>query len=399
MSPPTQHRAAAECQRFYLMAACSQFLLDSTIWLFYLTQHLSLSIAEAVAVHAGSTAIAGLLDLPTGSWADRFGRKRIILAGFAARAVSMLILSLSPSMPGILAAAVLSGFGWAQLSGAVEAFLHDNLKSLGHQALFKRAIANVVIASYLSRTVAFSLSGFLYTVRPELPYVLSGIVLAAGALVTTSLPEHPFERSGAAADLAHVRAGLRVFAHAPRLLAFALLTICSGVFAEQIWFSFQPLMAVAQMRPEAVGLSYAAASACSALGAWLTKRLLAANRDALAIALADTLFGLGGVLLSLAAYPSAIAVSQSITCIGFGMSLAATSAVLNAHLPSSHRAVCLSLRSSLELAAVGLGGAASGVVFERFGPKFVSLPMGLAAALLAPLLYVAVRRLKGPRVA
>lgn len=398
MSTPSQHQAAVESRRFYALAACSQFLLDSTVWLFYLTEHLGLSIAEAVAVHAGITAVAGLLDLPTGSWADRFGRRRIIMLGFAARGIAMVILSLSPAMPGILIAAVLAGFGWAQLSGAMEAFLHDNLKSLGQEGLFKRVMSNVVIVSYASRTAAFSLSGFLYAVRPELPYVLSSVSLLLGAIVTWSLPEHPFERSGASADIEHIRGGMRVFASTPRLLFFALLTICTGVVAEQLWFSFQPFMAAAHMAPTAVGLSYAAASLCSALGAWATKRLLTAHRDALALAVADGLFGLGGILISLADHPTAIALSQSITCIGFGMGWAATSAILNAHLLTSHRAVCLSLRSSFELAAVGLGGAASGVVFERFGPKFVSLPMGLAAALLAPLMYVAVRRLKSPHL-
>ena len=396
MSSSSQHQAEFECRRFYVLAACSQFLLDSTIWLFYLTQHLGLSVAEAVAIHASVMTVGGLLDLPTGSWADRFGRRRIIILGFCARAASTAILSLSPSMPGIVVAALLAGFGWAQLSGAVEAFMHDNLKSLGHEGLFKRAISNVVIVIYLSRIAAFSLSGFLFMVRPELPYILSSIALALGALAAWSLPEHPFERSGATADLAHIRGGIAFFVGTPRLLVFVLLTVCAGISAEQIWYSFQPLMANAQMAPTTIGLAYGAASACSALGAWLTKRLLAANRDALAIALSNALFGIGGILLSLATHPSAIALSQSLTCLGFGMGWAATSAVLNAHVPTSHRAVCLSLRSTVELAAVGLGGAVSGVVFERFGPKFVSFPMGLAAALLAPMVYVAVRRLKSP---
>jgi len=398
MTASSQQQASVESRGFYALAACSQFILDSAVWLFYLTQHLGLSVAAAVAIHAGVTTVSGLLDLPTGSWADRFGRRRIIMVGFAARAASMGILSFSPSLPGILLAAVLAGFGWAQLSGAMEAFLHDNLKSLGHEALFKRFMSNVVIVSYTSRTVAFSISGFLYALRPELPYAVSSAVLLLGLIVAWLLPEHPFERSGAVADIEHIRGGMRVFASAPMLLLVALLTICTGVLAEQIWFSFQPFMEAAHMAPSDVGLAYAAASLCSALGAWAAKRLLAAHRDAFALAFAEGLFGLGGIIISLSDHPTAISLSQSITCFGFGMGWAATSAILNAHVPSSHRAVCLSLRSSLELAATGLCGAASGVIFERFGPKFVALPAGVGVILLAPLIYMSVQRLRASQV-
>lgn len=394
MDASSHHQAAVESRRFYALAACSQFVLDSAVWLFYLTQHLGLSVALAVAIHAGVTTVAGLLDLPTGSGADRFGRRRIMMLGFAARAASMGVLSLSPSLPGVLIAAALAGFGWAQLSGAMEAFLHDNLKALGHEALFKRAMSKVVIVSYASRTVAFSISGFLYALRPELPYVVSCIVLLLGLLVTWRLPEHPFARSGAAADIEHIRGGIRVFAHTPRLLVVALLTLCTGVLAEQIWFSFQPFMEAARMAPSDVGLAYAAASLCSALGALAAKGLLTVHRDALALAFAEGLFGCGGILISFSVHPIAISLSQCVACFGFGMGWAATSAILNAHVPTAHRAVCLSLRSSLELLGTGVCGAASGAIFERFGPKFVSFPAGVAVMLLAPLVYVSVRRLK-----
>ena len=170
--------------------------------------------------------------------------------------------------------------------------------------------------------------------------------------------------------------------------------ICSGVLSEQLWFSFQPLMSAAHMEPSAVGLAYASASLCSAMGACIARRLLAAHREALAIAGADVLIGIGGILLSVAGHPAAIASCLWLTCCGFGMGWAAKSASINAHVPTSHRAVCLSPRSSCEFAVVGLFGVGSGLVFQHLGPQFVAMPAGLAACLLAPLLYGSLQRLK-----
>lgn len=384
-----------EVFRFYGMFAASQFLVDSSIWSFFFTQSHNLSLATAVAVHATTTIGAGVFDLPTGSWADRFGRRRIVLLGFVSRAIAALLMIVAPSLPMLFFAALLAGFGWAQLSGAAEALLHDNLKALGAESSFKHHMANVVITSYMSRTAAFSLSGFLFGVVAWAPYAALTLALIVGALLASSIPERPYERAESSADIEHIRTGVKVYWSDAALLQFALVSLAIGIVSEQLWFSLQPLLSHAHVSPKFVGLFYSVASLGSALGAYAAKKLLTRHLEELALAGSVVLFGFGGLLFCVATDQTACMMAQVVTCIGFGASWTASSTILNAHLPSSHRAVCLSLLSASGTTLQGLLGSGMGFAFERLGPAVIPGAVALCAAFLTPAAFRAVRRLKG----
>lgn len=394
MNTPTARMNSREILRFYGMFAASQFLVDSSIWSFFLTQSHSLSLATAVAVHATTTATSGLFDLPTGSWADRFGRRRIVLLGFLARAVAAILMIVAPSLPTLVVAAALSGFGWAQLSGAAEALLHDNLKAAGAEQSFKQHMGNVVITSYVSRTVAFAISGFLFEAAMWAPYVALALALLVGILLTLSIREYPYDRAESTADLEHIRTGMRIYRSSYALFSFAIVILAIGVVSEQLWFSFQPLLSHAHISPTAIGLVYAAASLGSALGAYSAKKLLVRHLEELALSGAVVLFGCGGLLFCLATDQMTCVLAQIVTCIGFGASWTAGSTILNAHVPSSHRAVCLSLLSASGTTLQGLLGSGIGLVFDRLGPSVIPGAVALSAACLTPTAFRAVRRLK-----
>jgi MFS family permease len=385
---------SCEVRRFYGMFAASQFMVDSSIWSFFFTQTHNISLATAVAIHATTTIAAGAFDLPTGSWADRFGRRRIVLLGFVSRAIAAIMMVVAPSLPMFFLAAVLAGFGWAQLSGAAEALLHDNLKALGAESTFKHHMANVVITSYMSRTAAFGLSGLLFAAAPWAPYVVSALALCVGALFTSSIHEMPYERTNSTADLQHIATGITVYWSDSALRQFALVSLTIGIISEQLWFSLQPLLTHAQISPVSVGIIYAAGSVGSAFGAYAVKRLLSRHREDLALAGAVVLFGSGGLLFCFATEETLCLLAQFVTCIGFGASWTAKSSVLNAHIPSSHRAVCLSLLSAAGTTLQGMLGSGMGLAFDRFGPVAIPGAVALCAALITPATLRSVRRLK-----
>jgi MFS family permease len=292
-----------EIKRFYTLFAISQFLIDSSIWSFYLTEYCRFSLTEAVAFHAGTTAVSGILDLPTGSWADRFGRKRVVLLGFIARAIAATLMIVASSTPVLILAAIANGFGWAQLSGAMEAFLHDNLRARGEEASFRRYMSNSVMINYCSRTAAFVLSGVLFTLHPTLPYATLAIALIIGAYCTASIKELPFEKTNATADWEHIIQGARVFLDDNHLLKISALMLAGMVLAEQIWFSIQPLLLAAHMRPFDVGLSYALGALGSVLGARIGKELLTRHRDEVAFSLSLVFCACGAVVFAVVEKP------------------------------------------------------------------------------------------------
>jgi MFS family permease len=301
---------------------------------------------------------------------------------------------ITPNTTGLILAALLAGFGWAQMSGAAEAFFHDNLKFLGHERHFKRYMANVVITNYVSRAIAFAISGILFSIHPTIPYGILFIVTALGAALTLAMPEHPYTRSESATDLEHIKHALRVFWHTPHLFGVALLIFFAEVTAEQLWFSFQPLLSLAGAGPLYSGFTYAIASGGSVLGAYFAKWLLKKHREDLVLALALSCFGSGALLFAFTTTPLEVTVAQIISCVGFGALWSGSSGTLNAHLPSSHRAVCLSILSACGTAAVGIMGCFVGYIFETFNRALLPMTVAFVCACLAPCLYLSVARLR-----
>ena len=95
-----------------------------------------------------------------------------------------------------------------------------------------------------------------------------------GAYCTASIEELPFEKTTATADREHIMQGARVFLDSEHLLHVSVLMLAGLVLAEQLWFSIQPLLLAAHMRPFEVGLSYALGAVGSVLGARVGKELL-----------------------------------------------------------------------------------------------------------------------------
>ena len=381
-----------EIRRFYTLFAISQFLIDSSIWSFYLTEYCRFSLTEAVAFHAGTTAVSGILDLPTGSWADRFGRKRVVLLGFIARAIAATLMIVASSTPVLILAAIANGFGWAQLSGAMEAFLHDNLKARGEDASFRRYMSNSVMINYCSRTAAFVLSGVLFTLHPTLPYATLAIALIIGAYCTASIKELPFEKTNATADREHIIQGARVFLDDNHLLKISALMLAGMVLAEQIWFSIQPLLLAAHMRPFDVGLSYALGALGSVLGARIGKELLTRHRDEVAFSLSLVFCACGAVVFAVVEKPSLLVIAQLITCVGFGLIAASRGSILNSHLPSAHRAVCLSIFSTSEAILIGLFGVSLGYLYENLNRAIPPTAVALLCLILVYPTFRALRR-------
>jgi MFS family permease len=101
----------------------------------YLSVHLSSDLGQATVIVG---AVLGLrtvsqqgLFFVGGAVADRIGTKPTVLTGCTVRVAGLLLLGLSPSLVGVFAGAVLTGFAGALFSPAVEAALARSAASSG----------------------------------------------------------------------------------------------------------------------------------------------------------------------------------------------------------------------------------------------------------------------------
>jgi MFS family permease len=100
-----------------------------------------LSIGAIGAVFAVHSAVAIVLEVPSGALADALGRRRIMLAGAALTALSLFAFALAQGVAAFMLSVGLLAVGRALISGSLEAWYVDSLRLLDPVAPLARGLS------------------------------------------------------------------------------------------------------------------------------------------------------------------------------------------------------------------------------------------------------------------
>ena len=123
-----------------------------------------LSLGAIGAVFAVHSAVAIALEVPSGALADMVGRRRVLLAGAALTAVSLLIFAVAGSVGTFMLSVGLLAAGRALISGSLEAWYVDSLRSLDPAAPLSRGLSRGTAAEGLAMALGALVSGGLVTI-------------------------------------------------------------------------------------------------------------------------------------------------------------------------------------------------------------------------------------------
>lgn len=141
-----------------------------------------------------------LFEVPTGVVADVFGRRRSILIGTALIGVSFILWGLVPALWAILLAQVGWGLGYTFRSGAVQAWLADEVGEVEANRLFLRGSQTALAGAFAGTLAAIALG----SISLGLPLIVGGAGhLVVVILLLIAMPEHGFSR------VSHVEGGAR----------------------------------------------------------------------------------------------------------------------------------------------------------------------------------------------
>jgi MFS family permease len=383
-APPAPARFASNVPKLYVIHYCFWLHTISAVLIPFFRDWGGVPLERILLLNAWFMTWNFLLEVPTGTVADRFGRKVSLGLGCAAGAVAPLIYTVAPRIEMFLLGEVVFALAFTLNSGAHEALLYD---SLDDRAAAPRAfarleswkLAGIVTGALVGSLLATSL-GLRATVAAQ------AIPVTLGALVVATLREPPRQGPLGAprpSYLETLRDGVRHFADDAALRPLAFDAVAIGALSFLVIWLYQPLLEAAGVGLAAFGSVHVALTLGQIVVLGNLGRLgaLFGTRRGLlrgfAVIAGTSFLGLG-----LVREPAAAVVVLIVLAVSFGQArMPVLTSAMNLHIPSAHRATVLSVVSGLrKLAVVLANGAASFGVRYSVHATLLALGAGILAA-------------------
>ncbi|MDA0788794.1 MAG: MFS transporter [Proteobacteria bacterium] len=169
-------RLTANIWKLQVIQASRWFLLIMPVLvLFY--QENGLTLTEVFLVQAVFSISVILLEVPSGYFADRLGRRRSILFGMTFAAFGFISYSFADSMAEFMLAEVIIAIGAAFVSGSDSALLYDTLLQTGRQNDYQREAGRLASVGNFSEGIAGLLGGVLALISLRTPLYFHAMLL------------------------------------------------------------------------------------------------------------------------------------------------------------------------------------------------------------------------------
>jgi MFS family permease len=161
----------------------SQFLLAGfytwPFWFGFATERITVS---QFGIYLAVGYVIGLLaEIPTGAFADNFGRKRSAVIGALCGMSVPLVVYLGGNFTAYIIAAVVGGLGSAFISGSLESHLYE-LPGMD-KVLYRKIIIQETFFWQAGLIASTALGGIMYSFNHLLPFMIQSLSFLCGAIV------------------------------------------------------------------------------------------------------------------------------------------------------------------------------------------------------------------------
>lgn len=243
--------------------------LGEGVWVIYLTDDRGLTLGEVFLFQAVYSGFMVLSEVPTGMFADHYGRRATMIAGSAIGVFAFLAFGLAPGILVLLVSYAMFALSDALFSGADSAMLFDSLKASKRDDEFARwqGRLNALTAGAIG---VFTLAGSFMTRWTPLawPMVLSGLLTLPSIILAWRMQEPPRE-GDRVPFLETGRASVALVARSPALWASTLLMAVTTIAIMTMAQAMQPIVVGYGMPVWAVGVFVAVQMIVAAAGSWV----------------------------------------------------------------------------------------------------------------------------------
>jgi len=147
-----------------------------------------LSTAQISALFGWWIIVALISELPTGTLADKFSRRTVIIFSDIFQALAFFIWLIAPNFLGYALGFLFWGIGFAFSSGALQAYVFDEMKALHETKLFTKVYSRSQSMSFAGMVCAYIVASIMGQ-RYEVALVLSIVISLASAYVASTFPK------------------------------------------------------------------------------------------------------------------------------------------------------------------------------------------------------------------
>jgi MFS family permease len=388
--PPSNgaFRVNRNLRLLYALGIVREFTPILAIWVVYLTDFRNLSLTQVGVMEGLFWAVKLALELPSGAFADRFGRRATFATGLSLEFFGTLIFAFAGDFTLLAVSYVIWSAGLAFRSGNDEAFLYDTLTAGGEEEHYSDRLGVYFALEMVSLLAGGLVGGVLAEVANLQVAVLAALVpLALAAPVVALMQEPPRRTHSGLSLLGTLSGGLSTVWKTRELRSILLLQIAlTGVYPAFFLLS-QPFLDAHDVPLALFGVVtipiLLANTGAGLISGRFTRR--AGLPATLAVAIAGAVSGL--TLLAVIDHVGAFA-ALAVARASVALAIPAIGAYVNERTESDVRATVLSIApmgTSIMMAAMsaGSGAIAAQSLQLAFGV------MALAIAMLAGFNYLA----------
>lgn len=394
----TERAITRSLRLFYVFRLLATSYLYVPIFMLFQASR-GLSFGESLALGGIFSGVVILVEVPTGVFADRIGRRRSMLLGALTMVASCLIAADATTFGEFAVAEVLAAVSIALCSGADSAYLFDFLRSHDRVHEYSRYESTASAWHLMGSAVAFAGGGLLAQIDLALPYLVTAGVAAIAAVIACLLhDDRPVVDDRVPARLvmkswtSQMTSALGEVAGNPRLAWMVGYSAVVFVLLRATVYLYQPYLSARGFSPVEIGVLFAAVYVVASLVAYRTYQLRRWIGDevllwALLGTLAVCFLGLAGV--SSGPWMLALLAAKA---VANGVYSPLTKPLLNLEITDSRRrAAILSVESMARRVAMGLFAPLIGL----YGQDNVMLlcgAVGVGGMVLLALARVRMRR-------
>ncbi len=315
-----------------------------------------------------------ICEIPTGAFADIFGRKTAFVAACGMTALGMFVYGSSSSFVGFVCAEILCAIGATFRTGAFQAWLVDNLKHYGGRVSYRKIFARESLFNQVGGGLGAIAGSYIAVNHPAMPWFIGASFITAVMILAQMIMKEEYFvhsvfswRAGLASMREVALTSIRYGANHKAVRFILIITFVQIYSVQALNMYWQPFFKSHGLKEAHFGFLMTGIMVSLALGAFLASRIKGSGKERPTIVKSQVFVGSMVILAALSAGLPLLVIFFLLHEVGRGFWGPMKDSYLHQRIPSHERATIVSFCAVAPHIGGAIGLVISGGIAQAFG--------------------------------